>query len=306
MNPKIRCFIVRAQAFKTIMDDWGSMLRMLQSSAALHDDVIVSRSDWVLGISLSILASVIGGASKIAIRKGWLLQMEREHNDHHEQSSVVRSNAIPMYASSLSRSSVSFDDFDDNDSYFSFEGDEIQSLDSISRSTEPITTNKRMVSACPFESLFGHRARTLCARDVSFHSSNRSKRHCHTKSTDRRHCCYKSKSICNVPLCLRIAGMIGMTTLNPLCCVLAMNYASPSILAPFSGLTLVWIVLWAGPMLGEQPTFMQLIAVALIIGGETIVALFGDHTNYDSVTAGQVVRSASPLCRSYKATALVF
>jgi hypothetical protein len=53
---------------------------------------------------------------------------------------------------------------------------------------------------------------------------------------------------------LRGSGMIGMTLLNPLACVLAMNYASPSILAPFSGLTLVWIVLLSNPIIGEQPT----------------------------------------------------
>ena len=50
---------------------------------------------------------------------------------------------------------------------------------------------------------------------------------------------------------LRYSGMFGMTVLNPLFCVLAMNYASPSILAPFSGLTKVWIIL-----LSEQ--FIQL------------------------------------------------
>lgn len=52
---------------------------------------------------------------------------------------------------------------------------------------------------------------------------------------------------------LYLAGMVGMTFLNPLCCVLAMKYANPSILAPFSGLTLVWVVLFSGAAVGERP-----------------------------------------------------
>jgi drug/metabolite transporter (DMT)-like permease len=89
---------------------------------------------------------------------------------------------------------------------------------------------------------------------------------------------------------LRGSGMIGMTLLNPLACVLAMNYASPSILAPFSGLTLVWIVLLSNPIIGEQPTLPQVMAACLIIFGEVIVAMFGDHTNNEGVTIQDVVR----------------
>ena len=38
----------------------------------------VSASDWFKGIGLSILASLFGGASKLAIRKSWLLAAEYE------------------------------------------------------------------------------------------------------------------------------------------------------------------------------------------------------------------------------------
>lgn len=79
-----------------------------------------------------------------------------------------------------------------------------------------------------------------------------------------------------------------MTVLNPLCCVLAMNYASPSILAPFSGLTLVWIVLLSESLIGERPTLVQVMAAALIVCGETIVAVFGDHTNDTGKSVGDV------------------
>ena len=83
--------------------------------------------------------------------------------------------------------------------------------------------------------------------------------------------------------------MIGMTVLNPLCSVLAMRYASPSILAPFSGLTLVWIVLLSHRLIGEAPTVTQVIAAMLIVLGEVVVAVYGDHYN-DAVTVEQVVR----------------
>ena len=92
-------------------------------------------------------------------------------------------------------------------------------------------------------------------------------------------------------LLLRGTGMVGMTFLNPLCSVLAMNYASPSILAPFSGLTLVWIVLLSGRLLGEDPTRPQLAAASLIVLGETVVAAFGDHTNEEGRTVADVVAS---------------
>lgn len=84
--------------------------------------------------------------------------------------------------------------------------------------------------------------------------------------------------------------MIGMTVLNPLCSVLAMRYASPSILAPFSGLTLVWIVLLSHRLIGEAPTVTQVIAAMLIVLGEVVVAVYGDHYN-DAVTVEQVRQS---------------
>ncbi len=78
---------------------------------------------------------------------------------------------------------------------------------------------------------------------------------------------------------LYILGMIGMSFINPFFCVLAMKYANPSILAPFSGLTLVWIICFSGMILNELPNRRQKVACALIVAGEVIVALFGDHVN---------------------------
>lgn len=58
-----------------------------------------------------------------------------------------------------------------------------------------------------------------------------------------------------------------------------MKYANPSILAPFSGLTLVWIILFSGMILDEHPSRSQKIACASIVAGEVLVAFFGDHVN---------------------------
>ena len=41
----------------------------------------ISATDWAKGILLSILASIIGGISKLAIRKSWLMQAST-NSDH--------------------------------------------------------------------------------------------------------------------------------------------------------------------------------------------------------------------------------
>jgi len=90
---------------------------------------------------------------------------------------------------------------------------------------------------------------------------------------------------------LRWTGMMGMLTLNPLCGVMAMNYASPSITAPFSGLTLVWIVAFSNILIGETASWRQQVAAALIVLGEVVIAIFGDHTNDDDVTLSELEQS---------------
>lgn len=89
--------------------------------------------------------------------------------------------------------------------------------------------------------------------------------------------------------CLRGSGVIGMSILNPFCGAWAMKFASPSILAPFSGLTLVWIVLFSEQTIGERPTSIQIIAVSMVVIGQIIIAIFGDHTNIDSLTLNELV-----------------
>lgn len=183
----------------------------------------IAAADWARGIGYSILASIIGGASKLAIRKSWLMVQNKRQNEHDD-------------------------------------GDSSDDQDCSSRSSDGSNSNSNVY----FE--------------ISQHNSNSAS----SSSTT---------SMEKWALLLRLFGMIGMTFLNPLFCVLAMNYASPSILAPFSGLTLVWIVLFSETMIGEKPQWTQIVAAALIILGEVIVAIFGDHTNDEGVDLEHVLES---------------
>lgn len=183
----------------------------------------ISAMDWAKGILLSIVASIIGGISKLAIRKSWLMQAGTDSGRR------VRSEQELFSA---------------DDNLLPTEGsDYIAAEDFISRDGE--------------EQLFDeHR------KNSSF-----------------------------VPYAIRYSGMFGMSVLNPICCVLAMNYASPSILAPFSGLTLVWVILFSPIVNNEKPSSRQILACCLIICGEIIVAIFGDHNNDEDITVEDVVSS---------------
>ena len=168
-------------------------------------DTAVTATDWVWGITLSVLASIIGGASKLSIRKSWII-----HGELHEGCSSV---VLPDVSVAKRES------------------------------TELSTTG--------------------------------------------------SPRICKISTAkaLYFCGMIGMSFLNPICCVLAMQYANPSILAPFSGLSLVWVILFSDMVVGEHPQRSQKVACALIVFGEVLVALFGDHTNANNMDIDDVIES---------------
>jgi drug/metabolite transporter (DMT)-like permease len=213
----------------------------------------VSASGWLKGISLSILASLIGGASKLAIRKSWLIE--------EQEQSVAEENSDESPASSgysqLSDREGAPPPEDES------EGEALQRLSSHGSSSHPPSGGAELQLTAVEEALSLHAAR---------------KPRVHIIAT-----------------LLRGGGMIGMTFLNPTCSVLAMNYASPSILAPFSGLTLVWIVLLSAPLNHERPTARQVFAVGLIIFGELLVAAFGDHTNDSHKTIADVTHSYQQL-----------
>ena len=132
----------------------------------------LSAADWGKGIGLSVLASLIGCASKLCIRKSWLIE-----------------ETFPLNLESPNDESRS------------------SSQDTVIRTGGSIRESDSVVGSNSYSNGDG----VLRRRKILAYG-------------------------------LRVSGMIGMSVLNPICCVLAMNYASPSILAPFSGLTLVWIV----------------------------------------------------------------
>jgi len=179
----------------------------------------ISATDWAKGILLSILASVIGGISKLAIRKSWLLQ-SGTNRDRRGSLSV---------ANNLLRTE---------------EPDDITNENCVLRENEEQLLDEE-----------------------------------------------QERNSQLLPYGLRYSGMFGMSVLNPICCVLAMNYASPSILAPFSGLTLVWVILGSPLVNNEKPSSQQILACCLIISGEVIVAIFGDHTNDEDTTVEEVQAS---------------
>lgn len=213
--------------------------------------------DWIRGVIYSILASIIGGASKLSIRKSWLIIAELKHrveldsrnSDVNVLSGLKQSIGVyvdgserlaPLEVSASSRTQSMHETIanEDDDHYFFF---------NVSR--EPT----QMVSA----------ERTNYTRQKK------------------------------ISWILYVCGMIGMTFLNPIFCVMAMKYANPSILAPFSGLTLVWVILFSGRVIDEPASSTQKLACALIITGQVVVATFGDHTNSRDATVEEVV---STLC----------
>lgn len=231
---------------------------------SLAEDVAVTAADWVKGIALSVTASIVGGASKLAIRKSWLLEREAEERMRVSQHSTsVASRGGEQHVTLCC-------DGDGDTSHVH------ALLPCGSRSREHLPTDETE----PMETFEDD---PLDADDITENNSVVSTIYDPETRLPR---CSPSSWLAWI---LRASGMFGMSVLNPLCCVFAMNYASPSILAPFSGLTLVWIVLLSSPLIGEQPAPRQVVAATLIVLGEVVVAIFGDHTNDEGRTVADVV-----------------
>jgi hypothetical protein len=233
----------------------------------------ISASAWAKGIALSVLASIVGGASKLAIRKSWLLQHQHEEEGRHTHRNRRRQQQQHRDVS--------------NNNTLSEEEEGTITLSSTTTNS-PTTSDDRLDLQEDFllaDERGGEEGSGLLL-------TRRNRGSC---------CCRSSSSADNdetdvslpswFPFALRYSGMLGMSVLNPICCVLAMNYASPSILAPFSGLTLCWVIMGSPCVNKEQPSLQQMLACALIIVGEVVVALFGDHTNDEGVTIDDVRRS---------------
>jgi len=295
----------------------------------------VTASDWAKGIGFSIAASLIGGASKLAIRLSWLIttsqeeeeeveegEEQQEHIQYHQQQYYQRHHEEQQSHDNVHHDQKEFsNDHQENSSRINHllrPHDQYDKLvdseyilqyeqhDSIAPAPPAVTRIQEGVAG-RVDRQISISSGNSCSRSSSssadsniplFASSK--KRRClsrYNNSNTNSTIFHKTKRLA---VALRCSGMIGMTVLNPLFCVLAMNYASPSILAPFSGLTLVWIVLFSETLIGEKPSRKQMIAASLIVLGEVVVAFWGDHTNDENITLEDVAQSyAKPLFDLY-------
>ncbi len=233
----------------------------------------LSASEWAKGIGYSILASIVGGASKLAIRKSWLIVQEDEVQEEREASENNHVDTTDLFdhetnSNSLRVPSSPYDIQDDDDDDDDNDGAQSQHSP-LHPSHSNDSLHQRHTNQCQ-EEVEG-RFNDDCECNISYKKEGKFKWFFST-----------NKQV--AALSLRYSGMFGMTILNPLFCVLAMNYASPSILAPFSGLTLVWIILCSEYFISERPQRKQMFAASLIILGQVIVGVFGDHTNDDGIT----------------------
>ena len=80
-------------------------------------------------------------------------------------------------------------------------------------------------------------------------------------------------------LALRWSGLLSLSVLGPVLDVLALSRATPSLLAPFSGLSLAWIVLCSEPLIGERPSPPEVLASGLVGLGVVLTSACGDRTN---------------------------
>jgi drug/metabolite transporter (DMT)-like permease len=263
----------------------------------------MNASDWMKGIFFSVLASWIGAASKLAIRKSWLMEQERNRMllQLQEQQQVLHTR--PAYrGSSWDESAIHSsnsnpnepleeEELDDND-HHPVHGKPNSRTQLVNRNGYTAVTPQSPSQENPTRNNHNNNQNNYPPEDEEdlpeenmMDASSTSSSSPPPPNTTR--CC----SCCTIPQLLRFAGMIGMTFLNPLFCVLAMNYASPSILAPFSGLTLVWVIVFSKPLIDEYPTCWQKIASFLIVVGEVMVAVFGDHTNDEDTTPESILQS---------------
>jgi hypothetical protein len=267
----------------------------------------LSAQDWLKGIGLSLLASVIGGSSKLAIRKSWLLEAEPPQGTVSSDSSTTRVVAGPEHASSQQEEVMAYSgDFLLMGTEEKNQSNRPSSLDDLAEVSKSATAEcTASIKECADDDQLGRSNGGIGYRSLEFFGDVNSatttgsptlSTHGLLRHHRRRQTRHAMKRRVGLAWCLRGMGMLGMTVFNPICCVLAMNYASPSILAPFSGLTLVWIAVFSRPALGEVPSSLQVIAASLIVLGEVFVAVFGDHTNNsEAMTVDDVVRAVCVL-----------
>lgn len=263
----------------------------------------VSAHDWIRGITLSVVASIIGGASKLSIRKSWLIyhaNAARRGQQHHNVS-ICRSFKRLLFRGIRDAYEEVFSPTNSlHKQHYEEEEPQSPPQDYINNTEIESSTNQQITPLEVGSPSRGQSNSNGLLQDESFsndHVTTPSDTYFFNQNDNIPYNNNHSSTNTNllsqsqISWLLYLCGMIGMSFLNPIACVLAMKYASPSILAPFSGLTLVWVVLFSGIVLNEHPGKSQKIACSLIVLGEVLVAMFGDHTNGEDMNVTDVVSS---------------
>lgn len=250
-------------------------------------DQVVTAYDWIRGVSFSVAASIIGGASKLSIRKSWLIDVDLKRLKTATAFNIDEGEGCGVLVNEIA---VKWTHRNPPPEY-NASGDTVTHLNNDVVEKESAHKNSHLT---PLE-MTAPSSRGASASVPTPESLRQDVFSMEGGDDEELYDCQQHhdptsiQQMKNISWFLYISGMIGMTFLNPLCCVLAMKYASPSILAPFSGLTLVWVILFSGMCVGEHPKLSQKVACTLIVLGEVMVALFGDHTNHEWNTYEEVV-----------------
>ena len=280
------------------------------------NDEVISASDWMKGIILSICASIIGGASKLCIRKSWRMVEGLPELDYSNWINLLGLRSpIPLNPNGVTnninllenakkkmRNSMFSNNINSNlievKNDLSDQNGTIldESLLSNHNSQQETYNNNSMEVELPQYQNEPLRKgeNALSSPSPTYSDYHTSMDYQPDSNTERElHLLQLNEiKIQRQAVLLRAGGMFGMTTLNPAFSMWAMLYASPSVLAPFSGLTLVWIVIFSEYMVNEPPTITQIHAAALIITGEVIISIMGDHTNdTNNITVEQIEES---------------
>ena len=214
----------------------------------MEDDGYISADAWVKGIAYYIASSIIGSASKLVIRKSWLIVNEIKPEGDGYASQEIEDDDSDEVAS-LS-SPYELDEGEDKE----LESAPLHRRNSIGSFGEQSKEGEQFLGQ-------GSNHITVV--------NNETKR------------IWKKELVAR---CYWYLGVLGMTIVDPILIVISMYYTTPSTLAPLSGLSLVWIILFSESLTSEKPQKKQIIAAGLIILGQIIVSIFGDHTNDDAIT----------------------
>ena len=73
---------------------------------------------------------------------------------------------------------------------------------------------------------------------------------------------------------IRFGGLCTVVAADP-ARILSFGYGDPQIVAPFSALSLVWLILLSNPIAGDKPNGLDVSAALVIASGVVLIALFG-------------------------------